>query len=73
MQVLVEPDDGTRALTGAIRDAGRSIWLTMYMLTNRTIIHDLEYAHAAGVAVRVILIIIPTNPVSTTQPCPLRH
>lgn len=55
VQVLVEPDDGTRALTGAIRDAGRSIWLTMYMLTNRTIIHDLEYAHAAGVAVRVIL------------------
>jgi len=55
VQVLVEPDDGTRALTGAIRDASRSIWLTMYMLTNRTIIHDLEYAHAAGVDVRVIL------------------
>ncbi|MCA1598005.1 MAG: phospholipase D-like domain-containing protein [Chloroflexi bacterium] len=55
VQVLVEPDDGAGALTGAIRDAGRSIWLTMYMLTNRTIIHDLEYAHAAGVDVRVIL------------------
>ena len=55
VQVLVEPDDGSRALTGAIRNAGRSIWLTMYMLTNRTIIHDLEYAHAAGVDVRVIL------------------
>ena len=55
VQVLVEPDDGAHALTGAIRNAGRSIWLTMYMLTNRTIIHDLEYAHASGVDVRVIL------------------
>jgi phosphatidylserine/phosphatidylglycerophosphate/cardiolipin synthase-like enzyme len=38
-----------------IRDATRSIWLTMYLLTNRTIIHALEYAHASGVQVRVIL------------------
>ncbi len=55
VELLVEPDDGAATLTRAIRDAASSIFLTMYMLTNRTIIHDLEYAHAGGVDVRVIL------------------
>jgi phosphatidylserine/phosphatidylglycerophosphate/cardiolipin synthase-like enzyme len=55
VDVIVEPDDGVRVITRAIRDATRSIWLTMYLLTNRTIIHALEYAHASGVQVRVIL------------------
>src|SRR5205085_2102046 len=55
VDVIVEPDDGVRMITRPIRDATRSIWLTMYLLTNRTIIHDLEYAHASGVQVRVIL------------------
>ena len=53
--LIVEPDDGVRVITRPIRDAASSIWLTMYLLTNRTIIHDLEYAHASGVQVRVIL------------------
>lgn len=53
--LIVEPDDGTGVLTRAIRNANTSIWLTMYLLTNHTIIHDLEYAHAYGVDVRVIL------------------
>lgn len=53
--LIVEPDDGLRRITRAIREAGSSVWLTMYLLTNRTIIHDLEYAHAYGVDVRVIL------------------
>jgi cardiolipin synthase len=53
--LIVEPDDGMRLITRSIRDANSSIWLTMYLLTNRTIIHDLEYAHAYGVQVRVIL------------------
>jgi len=55
VELLVEPDDGVGTLTRAIRGATSSIFLTMYMLTNRTIIHDLEYAHAGGVDVRVIL------------------
>lgn len=55
VELIVEPDDGVRALTRAIRNANTSIWLTMYELTNHTIIHDLEYAHASGVDVRVIL------------------
>ena len=53
--LIVEPDDGVRAITRAIRNANSSIWLTMYILTDHTIIHDLEYAHAYGVDVRVIL------------------
>ncbi len=55
VDLLVEPDDGARTLTRAIRAADRSILLTMYLLTNHTVIHDLEYAHASGVDVRVIL------------------
>ncbi len=55
VDLLVEPDDGSRALTRAIRAADRSVWLTMYMLTNHTVVHELEYAHASGVDVRVIL------------------
>jgi cardiolipin synthase len=55
VDLIVEPDDGVRMITRPIRDATSSIWLTMYLLTNRTILHDLEYAHASGVQVRVIL------------------
>jgi cardiolipin synthase len=53
--LVTEPDDGKLQLTRAIRTARRSIDLTMYMLTDRTVIHDLEYAAAKGVRVRVIL------------------
>ena len=55
VSVFVEPDDGIRPLTRAIRNAATTIRLTMYLLTDRTIVHDLEYAHATGVDVRVIL------------------
>src|SRR5262249_50183902 len=53
--LLVEPDDGLGAISGAIRGATRSIRLTMYLLTDHTLIRALEYAHAVGVDVRVIL------------------
>jgi phosphatidylserine/phosphatidylglycerophosphate/cardiolipin synthase-like enzyme len=52
---MVMPDDGTGAITSPMRTARRSIDLTIYLLTNHTIIHDLEYAHARGVQVRVII------------------
>lgn len=55
VRLLVEPDDGKRRLTTPIRDAERSIDLTMYLLTDHTLIHDLEYAAASGVRVRVLL------------------
>lgn len=53
--LFVEPDDGKLRLTRPIRKAVRSIDLTMYMLTDRTLIHDLEYAASRGTRVRVIL------------------
>lgn len=53
--LFVEPDDGKRLLTRPIRKAARSIDLTMYLLTDHTLIHDLEYAAANGVRVRAIL------------------
>jgi phosphatidylserine/phosphatidylglycerophosphate/cardiolipin synthase-like enzyme len=53
--LMVMPSDGTRPITGPIRAAKHTIDLTTYLLTNHTIIHDLEYAHANGVQVRVIL------------------
>jgi phosphatidylserine/phosphatidylglycerophosphate/cardiolipin synthase-like enzyme len=55
VELLVEPDDGLGALTGAIRAANRSIRLTMYILTDHSVIRALEFAHAVGVDVRVIL------------------
>jgi phosphatidylserine/phosphatidylglycerophosphate/cardiolipin synthase-like enzyme len=53
--VFAEPDDKRGQLTGALRAASKSVDLTMYILTDRTLIHDLEYAHGNGVHVRVIL------------------
>lgn len=55
VHLLVEPDDGKRRLTRPIRAATHSLDLTMYLLTDHTLIHDLEYAAANGVHVRVIL------------------
>src|SRR5579884_1531227 len=52
VRLLVEPDDSKRRLTRPIRDAQRSIDLTMYLLTDHTLIHDLEYAAASGARVR---------------------
>jgi cardiolipin synthase len=55
IQLFVLPNDSKRLLTRPIRAARRSIDLTMYLLTDHTLIHDLEYAHAKGIRVRVIL------------------
>ena len=55
VRVYSEPHKGTRWLTRPIRAAARTLDLTMYILTNKTIIHDLEYVQAKGVRVRVIL------------------
>jgi phosphatidylserine/phosphatidylglycerophosphate/cardiolipin synthase-like enzyme len=53
--VFAEPGDKRTLLAGALRSATKSIDLTMYLLTDRTLIHDLEYAQGNGVRVRVIL------------------
>ncbi|HVA90053.1 MAG TPA: phospholipase D-like domain-containing protein [Chloroflexota bacterium] len=55
VRLYSEPHKGTRWLTRPIRAAEHTLDLTMYLLTNKTIIHDLEYANAKGVRVRVIL------------------
>jgi cardiolipin synthase len=54
-ELFVEPDDKRAPLTRPMRAAAASIDLTVYILTDHTLIHDLEYAHASGVTVRVIL------------------
>jgi cardiolipin synthase A/B len=53
--LFVLPDQSKRVLTKPIRAAKHSIDLTMYLLTDHTMIHDLEYAHAKGITVRVLL------------------
>ena len=55
VRLYVEPHGGAKWLTAPIKAAKRTLDLTMYLLTNKTIIHALEYAKAKGVAVRVIL------------------
>ena len=67
VQVFVEPDDGKRVLTKPIRAAARSIDLTEYLLTDKTLIHDLEYANAKGVRVRVLLEPQPFGEGSTSK------
>jgi len=55
VDLIVEPDDRVSPLARAIRDASTSVRLEMYELTNPTLVRALEYAHASGVDVRVIL------------------
>ena len=67
VELLVEPDDGLGAITRAIRGATRSIRLTMYILTDHSVIRALEFAHAVGVDVRVILEPHPYGSSSSTN------
>ena len=55
LQVFVEPDDGVRPITDAIRNANRSIWVEVYILSDTTIITALEDAANRGLDVRVML------------------
>ena len=55
VRLLVYPDDAKRLLTTPMRAAQHSLDLTMYLLTDHTMIHELEYVHAKGVQVRVLL------------------
>src|SRR5579883_428101 len=67
VELLVEPDDGLGAITRAIRRANSSIRLTMYILTDHSVIRALEFAHAVGVDVRVILEPHPYGSSSSTN------
>jgi cardiolipin synthase len=55
VQVFVEPDAGAHVITDAIRSATKSVWVEMYLLTNRAVINALEDAVNRQVDVRVML------------------
>ncbi len=55
VSVYVEPDDGEQVITGAIRSAHKSVWLEIYILSDRNVIHALEDAANNGLDVRVML------------------
>ncbi|GHO91611.1 hypothetical protein KSF_016590 [Reticulibacter mediterranei] len=55
VKVFVEPDAGYRVITDALSSATKSIWLEMYLLTEKHVIQSLEEAAHRGVDVRVML------------------
>lgn len=55
VKVYVEPDSGDGFLTDAIRGAQKSVWLEMYLLSDRNIIRALEETAHRGIDVRVML------------------
>lgn len=59
VQVFVEPAAGETPVLHAIESAQRSVWVEVYLLTDRNVINALEDAAARGVQVRVLL---ETNP-----------
>lgn len=67
LSVIVEPDAGLNPLVNAIHGAKKSVWLEIYLLTNKTIISALEEDANSGVDVRVMLEPHPTG-VGSTQP-----
>lgn len=55
LQVFVEPDAGDSVITSAIQGAQKSVWVEMYLLTDRKIINALEEAAHNHIDVRVML------------------
>jgi cardiolipin synthase A/B len=55
VRVFVEPDDGEQVIINAIRSAQKSIWLEIYILSDRNVIRTLEEASNRGLDVRVML------------------
>lgn len=72
LTVFVEPDAGEGPVLRAIEGAQRSVWVEVYLLTDRNVINALEDATHRGVDVRVLLELNPygsgsTNPHLTLQ------
>lgn len=69
VQIFVEPDAGDHTIVGAIASAKKSVWLEMYLLSDRSIISALEEAAHRGLDVRVMLEMHPygggTSPTRT--------
>jgi cardiolipin synthase len=55
VRVFVEPDDGEHVIIDAIRNAKKSIWLEIYILSDRNVTRTLEEAANNGIDVRVML------------------
>ncbi|MDQ6661200.1 MAG: phospholipase D-like domain-containing protein [Chloroflexota bacterium] len=55
VQIIVEPDAGYHPITDAIRGAKTSVWLEMYLLTDRNVLAALEEDANRGIDVRVML------------------
>ncbi len=55
VQVFVEPNAGESVITNAIAQAQKSIWLEIYLLSDRSVINALENAAHRGLDVRVML------------------
>jgi len=55
MNVIVSPDESTRAILDAVRLAHDRVWVEMYLLTANEAIDALIFAHAQGRDVRVLL------------------
>jgi phosphatidylserine/phosphatidylglycerophosphate/cardiolipin synthase-like enzyme len=55
VSVFVEPAAGESPVTQLIRGAQKSVWVEVYLLTDRTVIYALEDAAQRGVDVRVLL------------------
>lgn len=54
-QIFVQPDAHLSPVLHLIRSARKSIRLEVYLLTDRSIVNELQSAHARGVDVRVLL------------------
>src|SRR5947207_8224174 len=55
VHVFVEPDAGEHPITDAINGAQKSVWLEIYILSDRNVIRALEEAANRGLDVRVML------------------
>ena len=55
VRIFVEPDAGDHIITSAIIGAQKSVWVEMYLLSDRNVIRALEEAAHKGIDVRVML------------------
>ncbi|GAC1393652.1 MAG: hypothetical protein NVS4B11_16800 [Ktedonobacteraceae bacterium] len=55
VKVLVEPDAGDHDITSAILGTQKSVWVEMYLLSDRNVIRALEEVAHKGLDVRVML------------------
>lgn len=72
VQLFVEPAAGEAPVIHAIQGAQRSVWVEVYLLTDRNVIYALDDAAQRGVDVRVLLELNPygsgtTSPTQTLQ------